>query len=133
MRGLTSSPPDTCATQPLEIGTACRRDYLSAGAVRIWSGSPRQARPVSGESRSDASASVYMELGAAPTLCECACPEVRERLLVCGRATKMAAQIADEIGLNAPLDKAPEPVPALEAVEISAADDGLQSQIGQRL
>jgi hypothetical protein len=29
----------------------------------------------------------------------------------------MAAHIADEIGSNAPLDKTPEPVAALEAVE----------------
>jgi hypothetical protein len=37
----------------------------------------------------------------------------------------MAAYIADEIGSDAPLDETPEPIAALEAVEIPAADDGL--------
>ena len=37
----------------------------------------------------------------------------------------MSAHIADEIGSNAPFDKTPVPVAALEAIEIPAADDGL--------
>jgi hypothetical protein len=45
----------------------------------------------------------------------------------------MAAHVADEIGSDAPLYEAPLPVAALEAVVVSTADDGLQSQVGQRL
>jgi hypothetical protein len=45
----------------------------------------------------------------------------------------MATHVADEIGSDAPLDEAPPPVAALEAVVVSTADDGLQSQVGHRL
>jgi hypothetical protein len=45
----------------------------------------------------------------------------------------MAAHVADKIGVDAPLYESPLPVVALEAVVVPTADDGLQSQVGQRL
>jgi hypothetical protein len=45
----------------------------------------------------------------------------------------MAAHVADEVCSDPPLHEAPLPVPALEAVLVAAADDGLQSQVGQGL
>lgn len=46
--------------------------------------------------------------------------------LLGGGAPEMAAQIANEIRLNAPLHKAPLPVTALETVVVPTADDRLQ-------
>ena len=62
-----------------------------------------------------------------PAACEHLVRRIRvgERLLVRGKGMQMSAQIADEIGSNAPLDKTPVPVAALEAIEIPAADDRL--------
>lgn len=42
-----------------------------------------------------------------------------------GRATQMAAHVADEIGQDVPLHEAPLRVAACEAVVIAAADDRL--------
>ena len=50
----------------------------------------------------------------------------RVELVGGGGAPEMAAQIANEIRLNAPLHKAPLPVTALETVVVPTADDGLQ-------
>ena len=38
----------------------------------------------------------------------------------------MAADVADEVGADAPLDEMPLSVPPLEAVVVPTADDGLQ-------
>src|SRR5437764_10085292 len=54
-------------------------------------------------------------------------------LLVGGRATQMAAHVADEIRLDAPLHETPVPLVPLEAVVVPTADDWLQRQVGQRL
>jgi hypothetical protein len=45
----------------------------------------------------------------------------------------MAGHVADEIGFDVPLDEAPFPVAALEAVAVPPADYRLQSEVGQRL
>jgi hypothetical protein len=45
----------------------------------------------------------------------------------------MTAQIADEIGSDAPLHEAPLPVAAFEAVLVATADDRLQSHARQAL
>ena len=45
----------------------------------------------------------------------------------------MAAHVTDEVCSYAPLDEAPLPVAALEAVLVAATDDGLQSEVGQGL
>src|SRR5216683_7599845 len=45
----------------------------------------------------------------------------------------MVAHIARKIDADAPLREAPLPVTAIETVTVPAADDGLQSQAGQRL
>lgn len=46
---------------------------------------------------------------------------------------KMAADVADKINADSPLNEAPHPVAALEAILVPTAGDGLQGQVGQRL
>jgi hypothetical protein len=58
---------------------------------------------------------------------------IRAGLPVGGIVAQMAAHVAYEIGSDAPLHEAPLPVAALEAVLVATANDGLQSQVGQRL
>jgi hypothetical protein len=43
----------------------------------------------------------------------------------------MAAHVTDQIDADAPLREAPLPAAALEAVMVTAAGDGLQSQVLQ--
>ncbi len=45
----------------------------------------------------------------------------------------MVVHLADEIGPDPPIREAPLSLTALEAVVVATTDDGLQSQVGQRL
>ena len=45
----------------------------------------------------------------------------------------MATHVTDEVRSDAPLYELPLAAPALEPVLVAAADDGLQSQVGQGL